>query len=174
MNHSLSPKQHKTLTTFLAITFIIMELIWMTILTPWLSRATGGGVMLDMSPARDTATLISRVLGYGRAGIVVYDRLQVFDLLFPAVYASLLLCLITEKQTLPKLTTWGVRLTLIATCADYLENLFIRILLHDRKTLLSGELTTPLYLITFMKFVLLGVAITELFSQIFLTNRKNT
>lgn len=173
MSHQTAPKQRPSITLFVGVVFIIMELMWMFMLTPWLADVSHGGVMLDMSPEKDTAALISRIVGYGSEGVAVYDRLQLFDLLFPAVYGALLIRTIRSGGNSTRLIRWGTGMTIAAACADYSENLIIRILLHDRDILLSGILTLPLYLITIVKFLLLGAAVTILLIKIVHTRRDH-
>lgn len=122
----------------LVLVFLAIEAVFTFYLTPGFARASGGAEILDISAAY-TAERVSEFLSaLDAGGRSWYDRIQVLDTLFPAVYglllAGILYRLYSRKYDDFSRYSWIVMVPLAGAGADYLENLLIRILILTHPT----------------------------------------
>ena len=102
-----------------------------------LADVSGGYGILDFdrgySPER-----VAEVLGsYGDHGMTLYARIQLLDLLNPALYALLFACL-TYLLWKPKGQQWLAILPILAGVGDYLENVTLFLLARSYPDISEG------------------------------------
>jgi hypothetical protein len=99
-----------------------------------LRRRAHGELQVDLRPGYTPDTLYRLLQLYGSDGIRSFRRMLFADMIFPLVYASLLLLLadlaVQAHPTLPRVAS-VLRVAAIAAAAvDYLENLFLLQVVH--------------------------------------------
>jgi hypothetical protein len=99
-----------------------------------LRRRAHGELQVDLRPAYTPDTLYRLLQLYGSDGIRSFRRMLLADMIFPLVYAALLLLLgnlaVQTHPTLPRVAGM-LRVAAIAAAAfDYLENLFLLQVVH--------------------------------------------
>lgn len=102
-----------------------------------LSEATSGAGIIDFERGY-SASRVGEILGsYGPDGFALYGRIQLLDLINPALY-SLIFASILHLMFRGGKASWVVILPLIAGMLDYLENVTIFLLIRSFPTISDG------------------------------------
>lgn len=115
----------KGLAILVSLYVIVFGSIMVTLHT--LNGLTGGAGILDFHQGYSLDTVRDVFDSYGQAGFRLYERIQLLDLVNPAIYSLLMSCvifLLFKTQAY----AWPVSLPLIAGLLDYAENLTLFLL----------------------------------------------
>ena len=124
-----------------------------------LAKVSGGMGILDFEYGYDT-TRVAEVFGsYGEAGMSIYSRIQLLDLINPALYALVLAGWI--RALWPTSPLWLAGLPFLAAVGDYTENLTLFIIANDFP-LVSDPLVATSAAIGLVKHALLGASFIAL------------
>ena len=130
-----------------------------------LSRRAHGELQVDLRPGYTPDTLYHLLQLYGTDGIRSFKRLLLADMIFPLVYAGLLVALgdlaARAHPTLPRVASTVSLAAIAAAAFDYLENLF---LLHVVRRLPQRQLVAARAagISTSLKTLSLAAALTAL------------
>ncbi len=112
---------------------IVVECLFVFVLTPGFTQASGGGKILDVQNGYTPEEAIRQVEAYGEEGRKYYETIQQVDTLFPLLYAltftfaSLFFALKIDPAK--KWLRWAILPGILGAAFDYSENACERILL---------------------------------------------
>lgn len=158
------------LTLLILLYLLVFGAILMTV---WqLSAASGGYGILDFDRGY-TVDRVHEVLGsYGERGMVLYRRIQLLDLVNPALYALLLACLthLLWRGAGPR---WVALLPLLGGLGDYAENVTLFLIVSAYPDISTGlvALSSTLSLV---KNGLLAVTVLALLAGVVLRRRARS
>ncbi|WP_420397061.1 hypothetical protein [Nioella sp.] len=133
-----------------------------------LAEISGGMPILDFEPGYDTARVREVFTAYGVEGMALYGRIQVLDLVNPALY-SLLAAALTAML-------WPERpsvalLPLLAALGDYAENITLTLLARGFPDLPEGVVAVSSTL-SLVKLALMAVGFAPLLIGLVLRLRR--
>ncbi len=136
-----------------------------------LVHITGGIGILDFDRGYTRSRVIEVFGSYGEAGMSLYSRIQMLDLINPAVYSLLISSLVCLSVRRSK-AIWLVIVPLLAGLLDYLENLTLYLLVKSYPNVSEGLVSLSSTLSIIKNIALFGaIAALIVAGIIFLKNR---
>ena len=133
-----------------------------------LAEISGGMPILDFEPGYDMARVREVFTAYGPDGMRLYARIQLLDLINPALY-SLLAAALTAM--LWRGRPWVALLPLLAALADYSENITLYLLSRGFPDLPEGLVAVSSTL-SLVKLALMAVGFAPLLIGVILKLRR--
>ena len=125
-----------------------------------LTKASGGFGILDFDVGYSRERVLEVLGSYGETGMALYSRIQILDLINPAVYSTILssvIFLLWRNRNVD----WVVAVPIISGLLDYLEN-FTLFLLSKSFPDVSADLVTFSSSLSVIKTIALYTAVLVL------------
>lgn len=137
-------------------------------------RALSGTMIPDVIPGHDAQTLSYIFTSYGASGMEMYEKVALYDIVYPLGYSLLFGCLIYllwSNSTIKHLA-W---IPVVAALFDYMENYYLATMLDDLSNIDPGLASLTGNIVT-IKMLLIGTTMLIIVTgtiKKFMFNRGN-